>query len=354
LFSTEYSANKERILLWKRTLDLAEDNLFSGVGVGNWKIILSSYDLSGLPEEASSNKVLTNKFLKNTYFQRPHNDYLWVLSEIGIFGFLFYLSSFAIVIIYVFKIWTQQSNRDDKMLSILMFFGITGYMVIAFFTFPKERIFHSMFLLVMMAIVISIYHRTSGTMKNVSRSAMLLLMMPCLLLLALAVANGHARLRAEVFTKRALAARKAENWPMVISEIDKGYSAFATLDPMSTPLKWYRGEANYLINNIPQALEDFEQAYKAHPHHIHVLNNLGTCYEIGGDHDKAVFFYKKALDICPEFEEALINLGATYYNAGRFKEAYETLLRCNPDTTDSRLKEYLEITKREVDKKQTL
>jgi len=161
-------------------------------------------------------------------------------------------------------------------------------------------------------------------------------------------------LNAEICTKRALAARKAKAWPAVINEIDKGYSPFATIDPMSTPLKWYRGEANFLMNNIPQALEDFKQAYKAHPHHIHVLNNLGTCYEMGGEHEKAVFYYKKALEMFPYFEDALINLGAAYYNTGRYKEAYETLLRCNPDTQDSRLKQYLEITKKEIDKNNKL
>ena len=149
-----------------------------------------------------------------------------------------------------------------------------------------------------------------------------------------------------------MAARKASVWPMVISEIDKGYSIFATVDPMSTPLKWYRGEANFLMNNIPQALEDFKQAYKAHPYHIHVLNNLGSCYEIGGDHDKAVFYYKKALKIFPEFEEALINLGATYYNSGRYEEAYETLSRCDTNTQNPRLRQYLDIVKKKLEKPQ--
>jgi len=171
---------------------------------------------------------------------------------------------------------------------------------------------------------------------------------PATILLILAVVNGYTRLNAEVYTKRAFAARKAKVWPAVISEIDKGYSVFATLDPMSTPLKWYRGEANFLLNNIPEALEDFKEAYKAHPYHIHVLNNLATCYELEGNHERAIFYYKKALEIYPAFEDALINLGATYYNRGRYEEAYETLMRCNQNAKNQRLQQYLEAVKEKL------
>jgi tetratricopeptide (TPR) repeat protein len=69
-----------------------------------------------------------------------------------------------------------------------------------------------------------------------------------------------------------------------------------------------------------------------------------------GNHDEAIKYYNKALKIYPQFEESLINLGATYYNAGRYEDAYETLLRCNPNTKDPRLEEYLEFAKKELDK----
>jgi tetratricopeptide (TPR) repeat protein len=180
---------------------------------------------------------------------------------------------------------------------------------------------------------------------------MFALAIPSLFLLLFAIAVGYIRLNAEIYTKRAYAARAAQNWPAVISEINRGYSAFAALDPMSTPLLWYRGEANFLMNNVSQALEDYKEAYKAHPFHIHVLNNLATCYEMQDNHYQAIEYYSKALKIHPQFEETLINLGATYYNAGRYEDAYETLSRCDPNTKDPRLEKYLKICKKEVDKK---
>lgn len=322
-----------RTLLWQKSLEVIKDNVIFGVGAGNWRIVIPSYSV----------EVHADAFL-GLHYQRPHNDYIWVLSEIGILGFIFYLLIFGVIIFYIFKILIHQSNTNDKLLSTFIFFGIVGYMTISFFTFPKERIFHSMFLLLMMAIVISIYHRSSDNLKNIPRPFMFMVGIPAIVLLLFATFIGYTRLNAEIHTKRAFEARRVQNWQVVISEIDKGYSVFATLDPTSAPLYWYRGEANFLLNNTKQALADFKKAYKAHPYHLYVLNNFATCYEMTGNHNQAINYYNKALEIYPEYEDALINLGAAYYNAGRYDLAYEVLSRSNAKST--RLRQYLEAVRK--------
>jgi O-antigen ligase len=344
MYSVRHGLNRERVLMWKQSLEISKDNLVFGAGAGNWRIVLPSRGVD----------KLSKRSFKRDHFQRPHNDYIWVLFETGILGLGFYLSTFVIVLFYIFRIAMHQDNVDDKLLAICVFFGVVGYMVISFFSFPKERIFHSMFLLLLIALMVSVYHQRFGATKTISRSTMMILAGPSLLLLFLAVLNGYVRFNAEVHTKRALAARGAGNWLAVISEIDKGYSVFATLDPTSAPLQWYRGEANFLLNNRSEALEDFKRAYRVHPYHIHVLNNLATCHELAGNHREAIKYYNKALEIHPQFEEALINLGAAYYNAGRYEEAHETLLRCVRKRRNLKLQKYLRAVEKKLDKKDSL
>lgn len=336
-FKTE--ANRERLLMWRQSLELVDDNPVLGVGAGNWKITLPSRGL----------ERLTERSFRRVHFQRPHNDYVWVLCETGMVGLVLYLSIFGIVIGYILRIIIRHPDAHDRLVVLLMFFGIVGYMTISFFSFPKERVFHSIFLMLMIAIVVSTYHRAFGGTKTVSRTPVFVLAVAPLFLLLFAIIFGYMRLNAEVHIKRALEARRAKNWQKVISEIDKGYSVFATLDPTSAPLHWYRGEANFLLNNVPQALADYKKAYRAHPYHIHVLNNLATCYELQGDHDQAIRYYRKALEIWPRFEESLINLGATYYNSGRYKEAYQTLQRCRSDKPNPKLQKYLEAVKEKLE-----
>ena len=331
-------SNPDRVLVWEKSLKMIQDNPILGVGVGNWDIVIPSYRLDKLP----------NELFEVIYFQRPHNDYLWVLSEVGIFGFLAYLAIFGIIIWYIIQIIKHNTDRKEKLLAVLIFWGIVGYMTISFFAFPKERIFHSIMLLLMMAIIVSLYHKSSRTLDQISKSVSPFIVAPILTILILLSLNGFTRLHAEIHTKNALEARKNHEWENVILEIDNGYSVFAAVDLTSAPLQWYRGEANFMLNNIPQALEDYKKAFDAHPYHIHVLNNLATCYELDGNHAEAINFYKQALLIFPQFEDALINLGAAYYNSGQYAEAHTALLRCNPNANNPKLEQYLGIVKQKL------
>mgnify|MGYP001265377981 CR=1 FL=1 len=40
----------------------------------------------------------------NVFFQRPHNDYLWILTETGILGLIGYMMIFIILINYAVRI----------------------------------------------------------------------------------------------------------------------------------------------------------------------------------------------------------------------------------------------------------
>lgn len=302
IFSSE-SLN-ERLLLWKKTLRMIRENPIMGVGPGQWKIVLPSY---GRIERWRESDKDSGECPGEVRFQRPHNDYLWVLSETGIPGFLCYLSFFLILIIYIFRIVRRSHDTDKKVFSIFMLSGITGYMVISFFSFPKERIAHTVFLMLIAAGIVSAYHSChpprseSQNSYPVSRAILLAGLIFCMIF-------GMVRLYADIHTKKAFIAHKAGNWETVICEIDKADSRFYTTDPFSTPLSWYRGVANFSSGNIKEACQDFKSAHKIAPYHIHVLNNMGTCHALSGEYEKAAEFYQSALAISPQFQEAKINL----------------------------------------------
>jgi O-antigen ligase len=328
----------ERSLLWKQTISIIKDNFVLGVGAGNWKIAVSSYGLDKLPERAAG----------RLFFQRPHNDFLWVFSEMGLLGFIAYVSLFGIITVYAFKVVLTNREFKSRLLSLCMLCGLIGYIVIAMFSFPKERIFHTVLLLFMMAVLTSTFHQSQPCPKNVSRPTISMMGILAVILLGFSTSIAYLRLTAEIHARRAFAARNAGQYAMVINEIDKGYSKYATLDATSTPLYWYRGEANYLLGHHTQAHEDFKKAYDQNPYHIHVLNNLGTSYEMMKDHKNAITSYKEAIRIWPEFDEALINLGATYYNCGRYKDAYQALRQCGPDRSNKKLMQYLAVVENKL------
>jgi len=292
---------EERLLLWKRSFQMVQKCPLIGVGTGQWKIILPSYGKIDKFEE-------TQGEITEIQFLRPHNDFLWVLAENGWAGFIPYLGFFLTLIIYALRIVLQSQDLNKTLFSLLMLFGIIGYMIIASFSFPKERIFHSIFLILIAASVVSTYNQVFPKPRKIGCHKIRSLKILIVSFLIFSVFVGIVRFNSEVHTRNALAARQSDSWELVINEIDRADSWFYTLDPTSTPLMWYRGMANFLQGRRETALDDFKKAYEHHPNHTHVLNNLGTCYALLQHPEKAIEFYRKALEISPGFERCLINL----------------------------------------------
>lgn len=334
-FNRPASSIDERLVLWSKTLRMVKDHPLLGVGLGNWKIVMPRYGLEGTRAEQGL-----------IHFQQPHNEYLTVLSEAGPFALLAFLGTFSIAFLYAYKIVTHhEAPARDRLVAVLMLCGVLGFAIVACFDFPKERIEHNIFLMLLMAVVLSVYHRLFPLPERRMRGLQVIFFGSTVVLVSVSLSIGYLRCRAEFHARRALQARETKQWENVIAEIDRGKSHFANLDPTAAPLSWYKGVAKYSLQRIDEALEEFQAAHVAHPYHLYTLNNLASCYELKGDHDNAIKYYQRALAISPRFEEALLNLSAVYYNLAEYEKAYNLLLRCDPESRNARVQSYLETVR---------
>jgi hypothetical protein len=77
-FSEEYYENANlRIIFWKKSLCLINSNPIMGVGAGNWKINVPS----------CKNPVNPEHTVKNYTYSQPHNEWIGIISELGIVGY---------------------------------------------------------------------------------------------------------------------------------------------------------------------------------------------------------------------------------------------------------------------------
>lgn len=272
-----------RFVAWGRTLEMVRDNP-RGVGAGNWKINIAKYgnEFWGF---ANGQNVRSERFIL-----RPHNDPVWALAETGPVGLGLYVT------IFVMSLYYARNNAA-------MFFGILLYMGFAFFSFPKERVFHSIILNIMQAKVIpvkkAIYLRPQWAYLGGVMVSVLLLMTTALYIV---------KFKTEKMVSNVVSTRY-KDWQKVINIIDGGYSRLSTIDPiLATPIIFYRAEAYLYLGNIHQAFEDFKRACQLNPYHIYVLENLGSCYALKGNTEKATECYEKVLAITPSFEAAKNNL----------------------------------------------
>lgn len=160
-----------------------------------------------------------------------------------------------------------------------------------------------------------------------------------------AVLLGGCATGKEAEVKR-LQARSA--YEGAVKDLEEGRTALGlsalqeavALDPDS-PL--YHNVLGVLYLNLkrnPEALDELRRAVDLNPNFGDALHNLGVAYAEMGKWDEAVRIYKKALAL-PAYgnlEGTHHNLGWAYYNLGRLQEAEESfrlVLKLAPNTASA-------------------
>lgn len=306
----------DRALLYRNTLLLAKEKPIFGVGISNWEILHPKFGISGMYYLNSGTQL----------YQQPHNDFLWILSELGITGLISFLLVFIFSFIYAVKIIKNPSSTVDiKLFALCMLGGIIAYAGISFFSFPKQRIFHLILWNVILTFIMFKYYEFYPIKKFIRKNFQQGILFFCVLTSLVSVFVGYKRFQGEKHFLKIISAQFRQDWKTMIYESDQSYSDFYTIDNTTTPILWYRGLANFYNNNLDAAFTDFLKAEKENPYHIHLLNNIASCYEMKGNHQKSIEYYLKALQINPGFYDALLNLSIVYFNSGKTDEAYSTI-----------------------------
>jgi len=327
----DQGSTKDRLELWSRTIQLIKEKPLFGHGLSDWKIEMLKYGNQGLVSEDN-----------NTFYQRPHNDFLWIMSETGIIGILLYVAVFIIALVYIVRIMRNCRTYEDFLFYNLILIVFIGLFVYSFFSFPKERIET----LIVTSIMLGLIANKNQEIKNgpyLSHPLLRFILLIVIVLLPLSMYVAGSRFTSDIHMKKALIAKDRKNYSVIIKEINKADSYFYPDDPFSTPLYWYRGSAYFNQSNTDKACKDFEAAYAINPYHIHVLNNLASTYELKGEHDNAITFYKKAVAIAPNFEEAWLNICAVYFNLKQTDSAYQALTHIDSQTKNPKYNKFVSV-----------
>lgn len=331
-FNFTYGSIEERINLWSKSWGIIKKDPVAGIGPGDWE--------QGLLARGNKGMLSTDN---KTFFQRPHNDFLWVCSESGLLGLLAYTGIFAAAALMLLRpIYTDPWNAAYR-LNYYLLAALSGYCTYALFSFPKERIEHQILLGLILALT-SVQASSGYSNLYSSQQSRFIIKAGlglAIVLISLGVYMGYERLEAEAATQDALRARVNQQPEQVIKHISRAERPLYRIDPMSTPLPWYSGSAHYKLGNHQAALEDFQEAYQLNPYHMHVVNNLGTLYQVTGQTDSAIHYFKQALSLSPGFTGAALNLAAIHYNRKNYKQALQTIQHLSYQPGNAKYKKYL-------------
>lgn len=123
--ATDYTSGSisVRMQLWTESLRMIVDHPLTGVGSGAWEVNAPLYQ-----DHAS--------VLETDYY--AHNEFLQLLSEYGVVGWIFLLSLFAYLLFSIYTTWSLRKKNLDSYLVIrfLCLASIAMLMTVSFFGFP--------------------------------------------------------------------------------------------------------------------------------------------------------------------------------------------------------------------------
>lgn len=322
-----------RVLFWNNSLKIIEDNFIFGVGGGNWGIHFPKYGLSNF----SNDEIINGKVIVDN----PHNDFLKIFCEIGIFGFLFFVVIFITNLYYSFTLYKKANSSVEKDKYFIIFSFIIGYLFICFFDFPSNRIEHQLLLLSLFSILSYEYKlQFENNQKKISKTIILI---ASLIITTFISTITLVRLNSEKHIFLLQQAKLSQNWNEVIKESELAENYFFKIDSKTMPLNWYKATAYFHLKKYEESLIEYKKAINFNPNNISILNDLGTNYFVLSQLDKSKDYYLKALKISPKYEEARLNLVAIYLHEKKFDKAFSTIDLINIESSHTNYKRYLAL-----------
>ncbi len=303
-----------RLSVWGATSKMFADHPFTGVGAGNFTVkVQYYYGDYDLPEGQIN-------------WMRPHNDFLWVLSEKGVFALMAYLALFALAFYYIWIIIRGDSGHANKWLSLCLFMGLVAYLVNAFFDFPLERVNHQIVLSLYLASLISIVHQLKPNNRPLQLSRPYFII-PLLVLLLVATKFGHEHITQEKHVGMARNANVSQRWDLMLDAAQRAKTPWKTLDALAVPVSFFEGFAYTKLGDGHKALQAFTEAYRQNPHRKYILNNMGVLYMQNEQYDTGIRFFLETLYMFPRDIQTLNYLADAYVIKEQYQEALEMLER---------------------------
>jgi tetratricopeptide (TPR) repeat protein len=312
----ESDSARERLFVWYKTNLLNDEHYWLGVGDGSWKIWFPSHDIGGGYRLAERNIVFT----------RAHNDYLEIRSELGIIGAVWFIGLFAAAFGALLWAWRRHAAQRHDWLVIAA--GLLGYCVIQYFDFPRERPEFQVILAIFFA------WAAHGAREGLARLPSLRLAPAANVWGILAIAGlglnlvvGWYRMQGDIHTARLYQAQAKNRWNEVVAEARRAENRWYEYSDVALPLAWHLGVAYYELKQMDRAIVELERAYRLNPWSFQVLNNYGATFAQAGRYRECVPIFEEALRINPRFDECKFNVAHAYYELGEYPKALEWLNR---------------------------
>gem|GEM_PF-2159772 len=313
--TNEASRNvNERIQVWKGTLQMIENQPLMGFAPGNWRIHFPTFGGS------SALKGDEAKELDKVRIQ-PHNVYLQTASESGIIGLLLLLLIGLITTLATFQNIIKSKDPNELLLNFLILSGMVAFATDMIFSFPQERVEHSVVLMLMTGILFSRLEWNAASQRK-AVSFPVLILIPILIF---CIILGNAKRKFDYYTMEAIKYETRNAHVQTLAASEQGKSKLVTLDPVNDPMELHSARAYIGMGNFPKALQEIKTAERFHPNSHRILNTEAVIYIKQQQYKEAIAPLQKSLQLSPDYEPSLRNLAYSYYRTDAYQSSLDVL-----------------------------
>jgi tetratricopeptide (TPR) repeat protein len=296
---------------WIQSLGMIADHPLKGVGIGNWDAEFLRYAGPTLAQDGG-------------LFGRPHNDYLWVVTELGLPGLILFLWILGGGLWLVWRLLSESKDREELILLTALGAGIIAISVHAFFSFPRERMSATVIPFLLLGWIAALDARSlaqdSPRPRRTWRPALLLALSLIALVPTIQVARSY---RAYFWAD---AYRTFDRYEESLNAINAAIG-FGVVDYRFYELK---ALIHHKMNNPQAALEASERLLEYHPYNPWSFHKVGLFQLELENFEAARVAFLEAVRYAPGVGRIRRDLGQAYEGLGFADSAlasYETALK---------------------------
>jgi len=279
---------KQRLTYYDLSIKEFISNPLTGMGFGNWKINSIPYTLTQ----------------RSTYIvaYHAHNDFLQILAELGIIGFLLYSCFFISILYILFKSYRNKKISLEKTICIILFAII--YFIDANFNFPQARVIIQINLFLVIAYILN-----KGSGKEFKNNMFSFVLFILVILTSVSTYSNYRVLNSFIQQKKIYLDFNSQKRTIPIDEVLSFESSYPNISTSCLPLKALK--ANYLIDganqDLPKAISMIKAGIRDNSYISYGQTLLSQVYLKIGNIDSSKYFAKQAYYNVPSIEFHVAN-----------------------------------------------
>ena len=317
--STKDGSVNQRLRYYEDVITHMSSNLFLGVGLGNWKLKSIQYDASDI--------------VGYIVPYHAHSDFIQLGAELGIIGFLLYLSIFICAVFFGFKLLKYSKLSDlEKVFISLLLISLGVYSIDANLNFPIARPQVLVMWTLIMALLVSYYQKYKEAWKKIDKNYTLLFIFIALFAVipSVYISNKvYKSLKGQMFLLQDF---NSNRYNLDLNRVENIVPNIPNITVTTIPINSVKARYFVKAKKYDKALSLLDKGTQANPYLFYSEILKSQIFEERGQLDSAKFYAKKAFYGLPNNDlhsSRYINLLNLSKDKEALDEAFELLTAKN-------------------------